>query len=110
MNENLFKNAVSSLVLVTDFYEFIETGTSFIVDAQTSIGCPKETAAALIIQCGLLEECRASNYLKEIEHLGLSEEFEKWSGQDEVIAQTKTQLLATLKMGLNALNHPHCFH
>lgn len=110
MNQELFVNALSSLLVVSDCAEFLDTRRSFIIDSLCKLGCPKDAAVSYLMTCGAVEQKRAEQYINEIEHQGLSDEFEQWSNQDEVIEERKYGILATLSLGIRALNHPHRFH
>lgn len=110
MNQELFMNALSSLLVVSDYAEYLDTRRSFIVDHLCKLGYPKNAATSYLMACGAIEQERAEKYLNEIELQGLSEEFEQWSDQDEVIEERKQGILATLSLGIRALNHPHRFH
>ncbi|WP_230228604.1 hypothetical protein [Allobaculum mucilyticum] len=110
MNQELFMNALSSLLVVSDYAEYLDTRRSFIVDHLCKLGYPKNAAISYLMSCGAIEQERAEQYLNEIELQGLSEEFEQWSDQDEVIEERKQGILATLSLGIRALNHPHRFH
>ena len=110
MQTKLFREALSSLILVSDYVEFLETGNSFIVDTLTTLGYSKTTAQALLVEVGMQEEPKASSHLKKLESLGLSDEFEIWSDQDENINECTDGILSALQIGISALNHPHRFH
>lgn len=110
MNQELFMNALSSLLVVSDYAEYLDTRRSFIIDNLCKLGYPEDAAVSYLMSCGAIEQERAEQYLNEIELQGLSEEFEQWSDQDEVIEERKQGILATLSLGIRALNHPHRFH
>ena len=110
MNEKIFREALSSLLLVADYTEFLETGNSFIVETLTTLGYPITAAQVLLVQVGMQEEPKASDHLKKLESLGLSDEFEDWSDQDENINECTDGILSALQIGISALNHPHRFH
>ena len=110
MNQELFVNTLSSLLVVSDYAEYLDTRRSFIIDSLCKLGYPKNDAISCLMTCGAIEQERAVQYLNEIELQGLSEEFEQWSDQDEVIEERKQSILTTLSLGIHALNHPHRFH
>ncbi len=78
MNQELFVNALSSLLVVSDCAEFLDTRRSFIIDSLCKLGCPKDAAVSYLMTCGAVEQKRAEQYINEIEHQGLSDEFEQW--------------------------------
>ena len=110
MNQELFVNTLSSLLVVSDYAEYLDTRRSFIIDSLCKLGCPKDAAVSYLMTCGAVEQKRAEQYINEIEHQGLSDEFEQWSNQDEVIEERKYGILTALSLGIGALNHPHRFH
>lgn len=110
MNEELFVNALTSLLIVSDYVELLETGRSFIVEKMCELGSSREEAIFTVLSFGKDEEPVTCRYLSEIERLGLEDEFERWSDQTEVIRERKQSILQTISTGLNALNHPHRFH
>ena len=110
MNQELFVNALSSLLVVSDYAEYLDTRRSFIIDSLYKLGYPKDAAITYLMACRTVEQDRAEQYLNEIELQGLSEEFEWWSDQDEVIEERKQGILTALSLGISALNHPHRFH
>lgn len=110
MNQELFVNALSSLLVVSDCAEYLDTRRSFIIDNLCKLGYPEDTAVSYLMACGAIEQERAEQYLNEIEHHGLSDEFEQWSDQDEVIEERKHGILTALSLGIGILNQPHRFH
>ncbi|MFR7639476.1 MAG: hypothetical protein ACLUYS_07500 [Allobaculum sp.] len=110
MNKDLFANALSSLLVVSDYAEYLDTRRSFIVDSLCKLGYPKKAAISFLLRCASLEQKRAADCLKQIEREGLSREFEIWSDQDEVIEERMQGLLTAMTVGMQALSHPHRFH
>lgn len=110
MNQELFVNALSSLLVVSDCVEYLDNRKSFIIDNLCKLGYPKDAAISYLMTSGAIEQGRAEQYLNEIELQGLSDEFEQWLDQDEVIEERKHGILTALSPGIGALNHPHRFH
>lgn len=107
MKEKLFVNALSSLLIVSDYAEYLDTHRSFIVDNLCKLGCPEEAAINCLLNCVNTELKQSEQFLTEIERRGLSDEFESWSDQDEVIEERKHGILTALSLGMSITNDPH---
>lgn len=108
--KELFVNALSSLLVVCDYTEFLESGHSFIVDALLDLGCQENAARALLLERGEEEQTNASQLLEQIEQRDLEAAFELWSDDVENIEQSRKGIIDALQIGIAALNHPHRFH
>lgn len=107
MEEKLFVNALSSLLIVSDYAEYLDTRRSFIIDNLCKLGYPKDAAISFLMKCGDLEQQRAEKYLDEINKKGLDSEFEQWSDQDDVIEERKRGIVTALSLGMSVLTDPH---
>lgn len=109
MNQELFVNALSSLLVVSDCAEYLDTRKSFIIDNLCKLGYPEDAAIAYLMECGQIELKRAKEFLNKISKKGLDEEFEQWSDQDDVIEERKHGIVNALALGMSVLSDPHRF-
>lgn len=98
MNEDLFKNALTSIVIATDYQNWLENGQSFIFDALLALEHSEEEAADLLDQLGSLEERAAAVYLECLEAFDAEETFSKWSEQPGIFLEIQQGILNSLTL------------
>lgn len=96
MNSELFKNALSSLIVTSDYVSFLETGCSFILQTMTALGHPETEAAAFLRSYGEQSQAATIAYLDCFRHFGLEEDFTSWSYQNDVTHQGKERIINDL--------------
>lgn len=98
----LFVNALSSIVFVSDYMEYLDSGKSFIIQTLISLGCPRQEAKKLLLGMGPQQEKAARELLSQIEQQGLIEAFDAWADQDEVINARKEGIILALQIVVEA--------
>lgn len=99
MNRQLFNDALSSIIITSDFVEFLESGRSFIVDALVERNYSQEYAEAFLLDAGIENTTRAEQLMERIQSLGMEEEFEYWSDQDENFVARKDGIIQAIEIG-----------
>lgn len=102
MKENIFSEALTSLLIVSDLYEFLDSGSSFIISTLTDMGCPEKVARFVLYIKGTDEEEKASHILQVIKTQGDEDAFERWSNQEDVIRDHKNAIIASMKSRMDA--------
>lgn len=96
MNEDLFKNALTSIVIATDYQNWLDSGQSFIHDGLMALDHSKEEADDLLDQLGSTEERAAAVYLECLEAFDAEKAFEKWSEQPGIFDEIRQGILDSL--------------
>lgn len=97
MNEDIFEKAMISLMIASDYEEYMETGNSFIMDKLIDLGFDQDSAEVTFRQLGFTEERTFGVYAECFVHFGVDDEFQTWSNQEDVFHCTRASILEALE-------------
>lgn len=100
MNRQIYKDALSSVIIASDFQEFLETGNSFILDKLINLGMNQKAAEKFLIESGSQEMRVAETYMNCFEEFGAATEFEDFADLDESLEAGKEGIITALTIGL----------
>ncbi len=105
MNRPIFKDALQSIIITSDYVEYQESGNSFIVDTLTNFGMTRTDAEQYLIEKGKEQQYASQVYLDCFEEFGAADDFDQYSNDETEFKNARDGLVDALVMALSANFH-----
>lgn len=100
IKEELYEAAHASIVIASDYQNFLDHTDSFIFKALKEEGFPEEDATVIFTSIGEKETGAAEAYLHTFSLLGIEPEYDSWSQEDGRFEAAKKDIVETLHASL----------